>query len=218
MKKCLNCNINIGGNTDTCPLCQNSLTGEASANNWPSPKLLKARALIYRLQLFMVLTVIVVALSLDFLMSLNNGTHYSLIIAMWLIVFELQLRSNIRRNFVISRTVSNGIIYSGILLLITGYCFDFYDVAAYMIVPILLTAALLANTTFSMVDTTDNALVYLLGNILLVIVIYTVMRINGTKTGLVWTICLMVSIVSLIGIIVFKGRKVSAEIQKRMNF
>ena len=64
----------------------------------------------------------------------------------------------------------------------------------------------------------ENALVYLLGNILLVIVVYTSLRIRHIEVGLVWTICLMVSLVSLIGIIIFKGRKVSDEIQKRMNF
>ena len=87
-----------------------------------------------------------------------------------------------------------------------------------MVVPIMLTAALLSNMTFSMIDTTDNALVYLLGNILLVIVIYAALRIRHINTGLVWTICLMVSFVSLIGIIIFKGHKVSNEIRKRMNF
>lgn len=218
MKKCLNCNIEIGGKMDTCPLCQNSLTGDASLNNWPSPSGLKAKAFIYKLQLFIVLTAIAVGISLDYLLELNNGTHYSLIIALWLIVFELQLRNNIKRIFVISRTVSIGILYSCLLLLLTAYWFGFFDIAAYMIVPIMLGAALLANLTFSMIDTTENALVYLLGNILLVMVIYAALRIKRVETGLVWTICLMVSIVSLIGIIIFKGRKVSNEIQKRMNF
>ena len=187
-------------------------------NNWPSPSGLKARAFIYKLQLFLVLAAIAVGISLDFLLGLNKGVHYSLIISLWLLVFEFQLRSNIKRNFVISRIVSNGILYSCVLLLVTAYFFGFFDLTAYMIVPIMLGAALLANMTFSMIDTTENALVYLLGNILLVIVIYAVLRIKHMETGLVWTICLMVSLVSLIGIVIFKGRKVSNEIQKRMNF
>lgn len=218
MKKCLNCNIEIGGRTDTCPLCQNSLTGEASENNWPSPSLLKTRAFLYKLQLFIVLASIVIGLSLDYLLKLNSGKHYSLIIALWLIGFELQLRNNIKRNFVISRTVSNGMLYSCILLLITGYYFEFFDLTVYMLIPIMLGCTLLANMTFSMIDTTENALVYLLGNILLVIIIYIILKIKAAETGLVWTICFMISIVSLIGIIIFKGRKVSDEIQKRMNF
>ncbi len=218
MRKCLNCNIEIGGNVDACPLCQNSLTGDITENNWPSPKKLKAQAFIYKLHLFLVLAALAVGISLDYLMELNNGKHYSLIIALWIIVFEIDLHSNIKRVFVISRTVSLSILHICLLLLITGWYYDFFGIAAYLTVPILLGTALLANLVFSMIDTTENALVYLLGNILLVFIIYVTLRLKGIETGLVWTICLMIAFVALIGIIIFKGRKVSSEIRKRMNF
>ena len=218
MKKCLNCNMEIGGNPDTCPLCQNSLTGDSTRLNWPSPRKLKTQALIYKIQLFIVLAAIAVGLSLDFLLELNNGRHYSIIIALWLIVFEWDLSRNIKRLFVISRTVSITVAHICLLLLLTGWYFDFYDIMAFMIVPILLGTILIANLIFSMADTTDNAMVYLLGNILVVIVVYSYMKAGHTNAGLVWDICLMESVVALIGIIIFKGRKVSNEVRKRMNF
>ena len=218
MKKCLNCNIEIGGTTDTCPLCQNSLTGEASPDNWPLPSKLKAQAFLYKLQLFLALTLTVVGLSLDFLLELNRGKHYSLIIALWLIVFEFDLARNIKRLFVITRTISISVMHICILLLITGWYFNFYSLVAYMLVPILLGAILILNMIFSMTDTTGNALVYLLTNILTIIIVYGIMKIRHTKPGLTWDICLMASLVSLIGIIIFKGRRVSNEVRKRINF
>lgn len=210
--------MEIGGNPDTCPLCQNSLTGDSTRLNWPSPRKLKTQALIYKIQLFIVLAAIAVGLSLDFLLELNNGRHYSIIIALWLIVFECDLSRNIKRLFVISRTVSITVAHICLLLLLTGWYFDFYDIMAFMIVPILLGTILIANLIFSMADTTDNAMVYLLGNILVVIVVYSYMKAGHTNAGLVWDICLMESVVALIGIIIFKGRKVSNEVRKRMNF
>ncbi|HCM92281.1 MAG TPA: hypothetical protein DIS78_06935 [Lachnospiraceae bacterium] len=218
MKKCLNCNIEIGGHTDTCPLCQNSLTGEATPDNWPRPLKLKAQAFLYKLQLFIVLAAIVVGLSLDFLLELNNGTHYSLIIAMWLIVFEFDLSRNIKRSFIIARTISVTVLHICILLLITGRYYGFFDLTAYLLVPILLGAVLIANTIFSLIDTTENALVYLLSTILVIVIVYSVMKAGRITTGLTWDICLMTSVVSLIGIIIFKGRKVSNEVRKRINF
>ncbi len=210
--------MEIGGNPDTCPLCQNSLTGDSTRLNWPSPRKLKTQALIYKIQLFIVLAAIAVGLSLDFLLELNNGRHYSIIIALWLIVFEWDLSRNIKRLFVISRTVSITVAHICLLLLLTGWYFDFYDIMAFMIVPILLGTILIANLIFSMADTTDNAMVYLLGNILVVIVVYSYMKAGHANAGLVWDICLMESVVALIGIIIFKGRKVSNEVRKRMNF
>ncbi|MCR5603520.1 MAG: hypothetical protein K6G27_07455 [Lachnospiraceae bacterium] len=218
MKTCMNCNINVGGNADTCPLCQNSLPGTASPNNWPSPTRLRKQAFLYKLQLFIVLAAIVVGLSLDFLLNLNNGTHYSLIFSLWLIIFELDLWSNIKKVFIISKTVSITILHLSLLLLLTAWFYNFYDIAAFMIVPILTGTALLANMTFAMIDTKENAMVYLLENILLVFIIYAVLKARHIQPGLIWTICLMISLVCLIGIIIFKGRKVSNEIQKRMNF
>ena len=218
MKTCMNCNISVGGNADTCPLCQNSLTGTASPNNWPSPTRLRKQAFLYKLQLFIVLATIVVGLSLDFLLNLNNGTHYSLIFSLWLIIFELDLWSNIKKVFIISKTVSITILHLSLLLLLTAWFYNFYDIAAFMIVPILTGTALLANMTFAMIDTKENAMVYLLENILIVFIIYAVLKARHIQPGLIWTICLMISLVCLIGIIIFKGRKVSNEIQKRMNF
>ena len=218
MRKCLNCNIEIGGNVDACPLCQNALSGEATSPNWPSPTKLKAQALIYKLQLFLVLAAIAVGLSLDFLLGLNKGTHYSVIIALWLIIFEIDLSRNIKRLFIITRTISITTLHVCLLLLLTGWYFDFFDMVAYMIVPILLGASLLSNLVFSMIDTTGNALSYLLTNMLVIFLSYGFLKAKQINTGLTWDICLMVSVVALIGIIIFKGRKVSNEVRKRINF
>lgn len=218
MRKCLNCNIEIGGRYDTCPLCQNSLTGEATQDNWPTPKKLKTQALLYKLQLFLALAAIAVGLFLDFLLELNDGRHYSIIIALWLIIFELDLSRNIKRLFVITRTLSISVLHICILLLITAWYYGFFDITAFMVIPILLGSILLTNLVFSLIDTTENALVYLLSTILIIVVIYGIMRARHINTGLTWDICLMTCVVSLIGIIIFKGRKVSNEVRKRINF
>ena len=214
----MNCNILVGGNRETCPLCQSSLTGTASPNNWPSPSKLRKQAFVYKLQLFIVLAAIVVGLSLDFLLEINNGTHYSLIFSLWLIVFELDLWSNIKKVFIISKTVSISILHISLLLLLTSWYFNFYEITVFLIIPILTGSALLANMTFAMIDTRENAMVYLLENILLVFIVYAWLKAKYDNPGLIWTIILMISLVCLIGIIIFKGRKVSNEIQKRMNF
>lgn len=218
MKKCLNCNIEIGGRTDTCPLCQNSLTGEASRDNWPLPKKLKAQAFLYKLQLFIALAAIAVGLSLDFLLELNKGTHYSIIISLWLIIFEIDLSRNIKRLFVITRTISISALHVCILLLITAWYFGFFDLTAYLLVPIILGTVLIANLIFSLIDTTENALVYLLSTILIIVLSYAFMKARHIDNGLTWDICLMSSVVSLIGIIIFKGHKVLNEVRKRVNF
>ena len=218
MKKCLNCNIDVGGNIESCPLCQNSLVGEATMNNWPSPEKLKTQAFFYKLQLFLVLTATVITLALDFLLEINNGQHYSLIITMWLITFEMMLADFIKRNLVVSKIVSVSIFYVCVMSLVTSWFYDFLEPVAYIAIPIMVSVALLLNLIFSIIDTSHNALIYLLANILVIILVYAYFTIARKNAGLTWTISLMLGIITFIGIIVFKGKRVTNEIEKRMNF
>lgn len=219
MKKCLNCNIEVGGSTDTCPLCQNMLTGnESTPNNWPTLVKLKKQAFFYKLQLFIVLTSIVVALSLDFLLELNNGKHWSLIVALTIFMVEITVLHFIKKSVVIAKIISLSTLNIAFILVVTGWYYNFLHPIAYLVLPIMISAALIANFIFSLLDTADNALVYLLGNILIGVLSYLVLIFSHRNRTIAWTICLMISVVTFIGIAVFKGSKVWSEVQKRMNF
>lgn len=218
MKKCLNCSIYVGGNIKSCPLCRNSLTGEDSHSNWPSLIKLKKQAFLYKFQLFVVLTAIIVALGLDFLMDVNDGKHYSLIIAFGLITFELMIRNFLKKSIIVPKIISVSVLYVAFIMLITGWYYDFVDIVVVWIIPVLIIATLIADFVFSMIDKSENALVYLLVNILVAIVSYIVVVIKWNLKPFVWNLDLMIGVIALIGIIIFKGRKVKIEIEKRMNF
>lgn len=217
MKKCLNCDIFVGGNKKTCPICQNALKGEDTAENWPVLVQYKKKAFLYKLQLFVVLALIVVALSLDFLFELNDGRHYSLIIALTLIILEMMIRGFTRKHVVITRLISVSALHVTIILLLIGWYYDQMKPIAYFVIPIILGASLIANFVFALIDKTENAMVYLLLNILVALVSYPIIELYKKIRPIPWIICLMISVISFIGIVVFKGPKVLGEIRKRMN-
>ena len=217
MKKCLNCDIYIGGNKKTCPLCQNSLKGEDTAENWPILMQYRKKAFLYKLQLFIALALVVVALSLDFLFELNNGKHYSLIIALAILMIETLMRSFIKRHVVITRIISVSAFSIVIFLLITGWYYDSLYPIVYFVIPIMLGASLIVNFIFSLIDKSGNAMVYLLVNILAAFVCYPIVDLYKGIRPIPWIICLMIGVIAFIGIIVFKGPKVFSEVRKRMN-
>ena len=98
MKTCPYCKIKVGGDLKKCPLCQSKIVGEGESY-YPSPSILKLRSPLYRIQLFIVWVVIIAALGIDFLFNLRmpgfENVHYSLIIAMWLMVFEFVIMKQI---------------------------------------------------------------------------------------------------------------------------
>jgi len=219
MKKCLNCKIEVGGNVDTCPLCQNPLTGdEASANNWPPIVKLKKQAFVYKLQLFLVLTAIVVSLSLDYLIGLHGSKHWSHIASLGLFTLEVIVWGFIKKSIIIAKIISISILHVAMLLVLIGWYYDFLHIVAYLVIPIMISAALIANFVFSFIDVIENTMVYLLGNILVGIVAYLMLVLSHRDTSIAWTVCLMISVISFLGIAVFNGGKVISEVQKRMNF
>lgn len=220
MKNCLNCGIEIGGNVKTCPLCQNALVGEASVDNWPPLEKLKKRAFFYKLQLFIVLASIVICLSLDYLLELNgeSSRHWSMIFSVCAITVEIVVTGFVKRSVVVAKILSMSVLHVSLILLFVSWYYNFMGLVVYVVIPFLMCATLIANLVFSLIDKTSNAMVYLLANILVGVLAYAVIMAGHKSNTLPWTICLMCSMVTLIGIIIFKGKKVISEIQKRMNF
>lgn len=218
MKKCLSCDIFVGGNVKSCPLCRNSLNGEDSHNNWPQLNKLKKQAFFYKLQLFLVLTIVVVSLSLDFLMDINNDKHYSLMIAISLVVIEIVVRGFIKKSIVITKIISVSALHISLLLILIGWYYNFINLVIVWILPIIMAATLTTDFVLALIDKTENAMVYLLMNVLITIVAYAVIVVEWRMKPLIWSICLMLGIIAFIGMAVFKGPKLISEIQKRMNF
>ncbi len=217
MKRCPSCNINVGGNRRTCPVCQGGLMGDNSVSYWPEMKKLRLQSFFYKLQLFIVLALASISAALDFLLELNTGKHWSIPIVIWVISFELLLRHYLRRSVVVAAIVTDTAIHIVLMLIFTGWYMGFLTPVVMYVVPIVIMALLVANLVFSLVDRHGNAMVYLFANIIIGAVPYIVMSLTHKFIPLTWTICLMVTAVTFIGICVFRWRMVTTEIRKRMT-
>lgn len=217
MRRCKNCNINVGGEIQQCPICQNALTGEATRNNWPAMKRLRWQSFLYKLQLFIVLALAVISLSLDVLMDLNSGRHWSLPIAIWSISIEFLIRHFIKKSVSAAAIVTESVLHGCALLLFTGWYMGFYRPIALYVVPICLCALVITNLILALTDKKGNAMIYLLVIILMGIIPYIILYVKKIDIPVSYTICLMISVVTFIGICIFKGRAVRNELEKRMN-
>lgn len=219
MRKCVNCGIDVGGGLKACPLCQNPLIGEAGPDIWPKASKLKLQAFAYKLQLFIMLATAAVSLGLDFLLEIRipGMKHYGIVFAAWIIAGELVVRSFIRKSFVMAKVITMSAFYIVLMMVLTSWYYYFLHPMLYLVLPIVLSVTLITNFVFSLIDKTENAMVYLLANILCGIIPYVILLAWHKTRSLAWSICLMISAVTFIGIVVFKGRKVWLEVQKRMN-
>jgi hypothetical protein len=221
MKKCQYCKIEVGGDLTKCPLCQSRLIGEAEEPYFPRKNTLQFRSLIYKIQLFVAWAVIIAALGLDFLQGLRfpsfESLHWSLIIVMWIVAFEFGIMKQFKPGTAYARQVSIMVFLILIPLTVTSYYFDFLWLTRDWIVPIAIAAALIGNFVLTMLDKQENAMTYLLTGLFFSLIPFLVVYFSYESLPMTWVICLIISITLLAGAIIFKGRTVARELQRRFH-
>ena len=79
---------------------------------------------------------------------------------------------------------------------------------------------LVLNFIFAFVNRrfTENGLVYLLLNIVVGVVPYIGLTLrHSVRPPMAWVICLVISMITFLGLVIFKGRSLLAEFEKRLH-
>ena len=221
MKKCPYCKVEVGGNPEKCPLCQSKLMGEGDRAYFPVQDTMKFRSFLYKLQLFIVWVVIIACLGLDFLVHLRlpglPELHWSLLVAMWLVAFEFLIMRQFKLGMGSARKVTMMVLIILAMLSVTAYFLGFLQITLDLIVPVVITGAVIANFVLAMVDKNGNAMAYLLSGLLCGVIPSIVLFIVKDRMPVAWMVCMIVSLVLFAGVIIFKGRLVAGELQRRFN-
>ena len=221
MKKCLYCKIEVGGDLEKCPLCQSKLVGEPEEPYFPKQANLQRRSLYYKIQLFVVWVLAIAGLSAEFLFNFKipgfPKVHWSLILFLWLFAFEFGIMRQFKPGTGSARKVTSMAFIILVLLVITSYFFNFWRFTLGWVVPITIIGDIIANFVFAMIDKQGNTMSYLLTNLFVGIVPYIILYFLGKETPIPWIACLILSVILFIGAVIFKGRMVLNEIQRRFN-
>ncbi|MCR5108164.1 MAG: hypothetical protein K6B28_08360 [Lachnospiraceae bacterium] len=220
MKSCPNCKINIGGTFEECPLCQGRLLGDATIDYFPKSANVKQRPLWQNIIIFIMLSAVVVTLSLDFLFLDGPHIHFGLIVTIWVLILFFINRRFMNNHRIISRMITLCMMAASVGAILTEYVAGYKGVTTHYVIPGFISAALIANFILSFIDRTDsyNATFYILWTILLGVIPCIVIIISKNHTSIGWEICFFTSVLVFVGLIVFKGRDVLAEIHKRLHF
>lgn len=221
MKKCPYCKIEVGGNPVKCPLCQSRLTGDGEEPYFPEHNALQFRSLVYKIQMFIAWTVIIAGLGLDLLLGIRfpgfPDLHWSLLLALWLVAIEFVIVKQFRPGTGSARKVTMMVFVTLILLLITSHYFGIMWLTRDWIVPCVIAGTVIANFVLTMLDKQGNAMAYLLTALVFGVIPFWYMYLKYRPLPMTWTICLMISIILIAGAIIFKGRSLRREFQRRFH-
>ena len=218
MRICSNCNIKIEGSRTRCPLCQNELHGEASKDVYPSNDVLKAGSLAYKIQLFVFICIMIIALAAEFFMGIKAPVHYSLILCALIIGGQIWLVQLIRRHNCPSHIISLCGWWTAVLSFIVLYFLGFIKIYVYYVMPILAIIAMILHFVYMLRDREHNAMAYFLGCSGLCLLIGIIPMLITHERTYLWAVSLLLGIIALVGGVIFKGRSVAAELYRRFHF
>lgn len=217
MKYCPSCNIKIEGMHENCPLCQNELLGEGIPDVYPNLDALKKQSLIYKIQLFAFLSIMIVSVALEFLLDIKCDFFWSALVAVWIIGGELWLAQMIKKHSNPSKVISICGWWATILVFLTFLIIGSSPIYLTWILPAIAIACEILHFVFMMLDKRKNAMIHLLGCSALCVAIGALLMVFMKEKNPLWVSCLLIGIIAVVGAVIFKGRSVVGELEKRLH-
>ena len=221
MRECPYCKVKIAGLHYKCPLCQSKLMGENEAPLSPKPEVQKKQSIIYKLQLFFAWVVLIVGLGLDFMVGLRlpgfPNLHWGLLLAMWIVTFEFGIMRQFRPGTGSAGKVTSLSLITLALWFITARYFGLLQVTIDLAIPTAIGAVVITDFILALIDKEGNTMPYLLSGMLLGVVPGVIQMFFRDEMPLAWSICTMVSIILFVAAIIFRGKAVKAEFEKRFH-
>lgn len=220
MRHCSNCQVDILGDWDTCPLCHNPVrTQGIDVQDSPFPDITLRFHKYLAVKILTFLSVISVALSFIIYRIWPIQTNWPLLVLFGLISMWLIVGSIIQKR----RNIAKSIVYQIALLSLLGVLWDYYigwsGWSVNYAIPIICSSALAAMFVSVRVVklVVGDYVLYLLIAALLALIPLLFILFGWISQIIPSFISVCLSVVMLAAILIFRGREIAAELQKRMH-
>jgi len=220
VKSCRKCAVKVAGSHEKCPLCQNTLVGEAQSDPGPFPYvplISHKHGLLFRVLLLCSVVAVIVSVTVNLMFP--RKVFWSLFVAagvacLWLsLAIAVRKRRNILKNMAYQLTAAS--ILSVFWDLFTGWhgwSVDFF-------IPISFLAVMSATAVLARVLKMKTG-AYMIYSILLVLygIIPSIFILTGLNTVIYPSlICVAGSLISLAALLIFEGRNMAEELKRRLH-
>ena len=219
MKTCPNCKIKVGGSPAYCPLCQSQLLGAGEPPRYPAVVPEQRRfSLAYKIVAFVLLTAAVICVAID-LLGPETSVQWSIPVVIGVAGTLVLLRGMMKRRRNAPKMLFQTLVLVSVVLVLCDWATGWHRFSVDYAVPILCTVALVLNSVFAFLNRhfTENSLVYLLLNIVVGALPYAAYFLSPGEVPLAWSSCLIVSIITCLSLVIFKGRTLWGELQRRLH-
>lgn len=218
MKYCEKCRVSVRGNRESCPLCQNRLTGEGGTEPFPPVKsVYRQFETFFKWLVFGTAAAAIVCVAVNLMLPATG--IWSLFALLGLCCFWVIMYLAIKRKGGIARYIANqasiaavGSVVWDIVTGWRGWSLDYF-------VPIAFTAAMLAITVVARVlrsaagEYVASLALIGFGGLIPLIFYFTGVLNNAVPS----IICVACSLILFVGLLVFEGGAMKYELSKRFH-
>lgn len=217
MKKCSCCNLDINTLSNKCPICDCKLSGVENNNIFPKPKR-KKLPIIMKLIFFISVALSIVVVYINFL--INHQFTWSTYVVLGLI-------SNYLILFCIFKSHQDTLkllMRYGFLIVFILFAW-FYITKAYILTNIIIPSVCIAELLFADLIAgiirhkyIGKYIKVIISNILLSLVPVILVIFNLITFDLLVHICLLISVLNILGLIIFSFDDLKTELHKYFNY
>ncbi|GHV91555.1 hypothetical protein AGMMS50268_20580 [Spirochaetia bacterium] len=221
MLYCHRCKLSVSGSPRRCPLCQGDLAGDAEPDRDVFPVIPPLSAFFKRLIRFIALgTIAVAAISVAVDISVPTGNvWWSLFIIAGLASLWLSFLTINRQWWNIPKNIFLQLFVISILVFLWDIFTGFNKWSIDFVIPILFSCSMIALAVFAKVRRlkVEEYIIFLV--IISVISIFSLLLIIFHAVTIIYPaiICFTISIISLAFLLLFEGRSLVHELQRRMH-
>ncbi|AEF85501.1 putative membrane protein [Treponema primitia ZAS-2] len=221
MLVCNKCNVKVAGNPQRCPLCQGDLTGIAEPEGNVFPLIQPPSGSFKRLLSFIAFgTIAVAAISVAVNIALPvSGILWSLFIIAGLASLWLSFLVINRQWWDIPKIIFRQLMIISLLVLLWDFFNGFYKWSLNFVIPILFSCSMVALAVFAKVRRLKVEDYCLFLGFISVISIFSLLLVIFHVVTIIYPalVCFTLSIISLAFLLLFEGKSLWQELQRRMH-
>jgi hypothetical protein len=218
MRHCDKCKIDVRGNEDFCPLCQTPLTGDAQEALYPEvPTVYRQFRFFFKLLTAFTVSGGIVCVGIN--LMLPHSGFWSIFVVLGIMCFWISLIAVLKRRDNLFKNITFQVLALSLLCVALDFFIGWTGWSLNLFISITCTLAMLSLAVVAKVRKlpTEDYVVYLIADILFCIV-PTVFYFTGLISIVLPSIlCMAFSVITLVSLIVFEGKNLWLEVNKRFH-
>ena len=219
MSYCSKCHVEVRGELNFCPLCQNELQNKKGKIENIYPKVEQRSNNHMLLKVFGFIAAVVSILAMFFNIIFPSKTLWSILVMGIMGFVWLSLAVAIKKHRHIMKYLWYQILIIALLSMFIDYMTGSYGWAISIVIPCLLTTAIIVMSILPKVLhlQVGDYLIYLLLDALIGMIPFIFIITGDAISDVPSIICVLTSIISVVGIIIFEGRTMMSELKRRLH-